>query len=483
MGTRLGTGGKPGITMRLEFSQKLQQQQVLAPQMILSMDILLLPTLDLEQRIQKEFSENPALELVEQDPAKAPALDNPPAGSAETERPLHDRLREYSGWSFDEKQPRKSSNYSSDAKHAALQNTPEKPAGLKESLTEQLRLKDIPARIREIGEDIISSLDSRGYLGCEPDELGDCIEGMPAAEEIRQAFEIVRGLEPAGVAATGLQDCLLLQLRRDGQDYPLEEAIIHNYLQDLSQNKLPGLARKLGCPVDEIKEAAQIISSLDPMPGKRMQAEETVYIRPDVLVEERDGDLEISVLDYSLPQLEISRSCRTALRNAADDRQASSFLRKKIESARWLIQALDQRQRTIKDIAVAIVEFQHDFMLKGAGHLKALKMQTIADTVGVHLSTISRAIKGKYIETPSGIYELRYFFTGGVDNAEGEIESRRNISRRISTLIAGEDKKKPYSDTALAHLLQDEGLQIARRTVTKYREQAHIPASRLRRAY
>jgi RNA polymerase sigma-54 factor len=379
--------------------------------------------------------------------------------------------------------PQKSSTHSSDAKHAALQNTPDKPAGLKESLTEQLRLRNIPDRIREIGEDIISSLDSRGYLGCEPEELGDWIEGMPATAEVRQAFDAVRGLEPAGVGATDLQDCLLLQLQRDGQDYHLEETIIRNHLQDLSQNKLPRLARRLGCPVEDIKEAAEIISSLDPMPGRRMQAEETVYIRPDVLVEELDGDLEISVLDYSLPQLEISRSCRTALRNAEGDRRASSFLRKKIESAKWLIQALEQRQRTIKDIAVAIVEFQRDFMLEGPEHIKALKMQTIADTVGVHLSTISRAIKGKYIETPSGIYELRYFFTGGVDNADGEIESRRNVSRRIGELIDGENKKKPYSDTALARLLQDEGLRIARRTVTKYREQADIPASRLRRSY
>ena len=178
-----------------------------------------------------------------------------------------------------------------------------------------------------------------------------------------------------------------------------------------------------------------------------------------------------------------SRSCRTALRNAEGDRQASSFLRKKIESAKWLIQALEQRQRTIKDIAVAIVEFQQDFLLKGPENLKALKMQTIADTVGVHLSTISRAIKGKYIETPSGIYELRYFFTGGVDNANGEIESRRNVCRRIGELVEGENKKKPHSDTALARLLQEEGLSIARRTVTKYREQADIPASRLRRMY
>ena len=466
--------------MRLELTQKLQQQQVLAPQMILSMDILLLPTLDLEQRIQDEFSENPALELVEQE---QPAVKPEPASGDTVERPLDERLRDSRDWSFEDKNPRKSSFAATDAKHAALQNTPGKPPGLKESLMEQLRLKRIPELTREIGENIISCLDSRGYLDCAPEELSDWIENNPAPEEIKDALEAVRGLDPAGICATDLEDCLLLQLRRDGENHRLEEAIIGGHLQELSQNKLPALARALGRSVEEIKKAAELISSLDPMPGRQIDAEETVYIRPDVLVEEVDGSLEISVLDYSLPRLEISRSCRTALRDARKDREASAFLRRKIESAKWLIQALEQRQRTIKDIAVAIVEHQRDFMLKGPEQIRALKMQTIADTVGVHISTISRAIKGKYIETPVGIFEMRYFFTGGVDNAEGEIESRRNVCRRISNLVETEDKKKPLSDTALTRLLQEQGLQIARRTVTKYREQENIPASRLRRSY
>lgn len=466
--------------MRLELTQKLQQQQVLAPQMILSMDILLLPTLDLEQRIQDEFSENPALELVDQE---QPAVNPEPAVKDAADRPLHERLRDSRDWSFEDRGPRKSSFTASDAKHAALQNTPEKPPGLKESLMEQLRLKNIPERVLEIGENIISCLDNRGYLDCEPEELPDWIENNPEPAEIKEALDIVRALDPAGICATDLQDCLLLQLHRVGRDCRLEETIIRNHLQALSQNKLPALARALGKSMDEIKKAADLISSLDPMPGRQIDSEETIYIRPDVLVEEIDGSLEISVLDYSLPRLEISRSCRTALRDARKDREASAFLRKKIESAKWLIQALEQRQRTIKDIAVAIVEHQQGFMLKGGKRLEALKMQTIADTVGVHISTISRAIKGKYIETPVGIYEMRYFFTGGVDNAEGEIESRRNICRRISDLVEKENKKKPYSDTVITRLLREDGLRIARRTVTKYREHENIPASRLRRSY
>lgn len=466
--------------MRLELTQKLQQQQVLAPQMILSMDILLLPTLDLEQRIQDEFSENPALELVEQE---QPAANPEPAGQDPTERPLGERLRDSRDWSFEEKCPRKSSFTAGDAKHAALQNTPGKPPGLKESLMEQLRLKKIPEHTRKIGENIISCLDNRGYLDCATEELPGWIENNPAPSEIKEALEVVRSLDPAGICAKDLEDCLLLQLQRDDQDYHLEEMIIRNHLLALSQNKLPALARTLGKSVGEIKKAADLISSLDPMPGRQFDSEATVYIRPDVLVEEIDGSLEISVLDYSLPRLEISRSCRTALKDARKDREASTFLRRKIESAKWLIQALEQRQRTIKDIALALVENQQDFMLKGPECLKALKMQTIADTVGVHISTISRAIKGKYIETPMGIYEMRYFFTGGVNNAEGEIESRRNVCRRISDLVEKENKKKPYSDTMITRLLQQEGLQIARRTVTKYREMENIPASRLRRAY
>ena len=208
-----------------------------------------------------------------------------------------------------------------------------------------------------------------------------------------------------------------------------------------------------------------------------------IRVRPEVTVEKEEGKFEVKVHDESLPQLGISPACRRLLQEARGDPQVLSFLRKKIESAQWLIQAVHQRQRTIYDIAEAIVDYQTDFMENGPTRLRALKMQTIADLVGVHISTISRAIKGKYIQTPWGTFDMRFFFTGGVERSDGVLESRRNISREIGELIAGEDKTRPLSDTGITRILRERGLDIARRTVTKYREQEGIPSSRLRKQY
>ena len=295
------------------------------------------------------------------------------------------------------------------------------------------------------------------------------------------ALSVVRKLDPPGIAAENLQQCLLLQLARDQQDYPVETEIILNHLDDLRDNKIPKIAKDLKATIEEIQDALEIIRSLNPRPGSQFESEATIYVRPDVIVELSEaGELQVRVESSSLPQLNVSESCK----NLAKDRKnpdVTRFVRKKIESAQWLIQAIQQRQRTLNDIAVSVVDYQRSFMMKGPEHLRAMKMQTIADLVGVHISTVSRAIKGKYMQTPWGLFEMRYFFTGGVGNASGEVESRRNIYRKISEIIDNEDKSRPYSDSAIAKQLQESGLSIARRTVTKYREQENIPSSRLRK--
>jgi RNA polymerase sigma-54 factor len=476
--------------MRLEITQKLQQQQILAPQMILSMDILLLPTLDLEQRIQKEFTENPALDLVETSPERPDAATlaaDLQVGSATPEKAESfdkvDFFQSNPFQNFDASPRRRATGGGGDTKHEALQNTEGKPPGLKETLTEQLHLNSVASRVQSISESIINSLDQRGYLLCPPEELREGLDREVSTSQFDEAFAAVRALDPAGVGAVDLQDCLLLQLSRDKEEYPLECEIIRNHLQDLSLNRIPKIAKDLARTVDDIKDAVEIISSLDPFPGGRLESERTIYVKPDVVVEEVDGKLEVRVDKHSLPRLEVSGSCRDALKQSKGDRSTTDFLRKKIESAQWLIQAVQQRQRTIYDIAVSMVDFQREFMLHGPEHLRAMKMQTIADIVGVHISTISRAIKGKYIQTPHGLFDMRYFFTGGVDNAEGEVESRRNIYRQIRGIIDEENKSKPHSDTEIAKMLQESGLKIARRTVTKYREQEGIPSSRLRKVY
>ena len=471
--------------MKLELSQSLQQQQILAPQMILSMDILLLPTLDLEQRIRQEFSENPALELVEKEIPKEPATTPAPAPeSAPPESELFAKLESF------QEQPRlytldapsrRRSRSDTDSKYEALQNTEGKPPGLKDILTQQVRLKGIVENIQEAAEEIINNLDHRGYLLAPAEELRSSVP--VSEEEFDEALRVVRSLDPAGVGAEDLRDCLLLQLERDSQQYPIEEQIIRNHLLDLGLNKIPKIAKELGKTVEEIKDAVEIISLLDPIPGGRREPQRTIYIRPDVTVEINDGKIEVKVDSGSIPRLQVSESCRSILKSSRGNREVTDFVRKKIESAQWLIQAIQQRERTLYDIAVAMTRYQKDFMFHGPVKLRAMKMQTIADIVRVHISTISRAIKGKHMQTPHGLFDMRYFFTGGVDNEDGEIESRRNIYRRIEEIIDSEEKTRPLSDSDIARVLREQGLKIARRTVTKYREQKGIPSSRLRKSY
>ena len=469
--------------MKLELTQKLQQQQILAPQMILSMDILLLAVSELEQRIEKELTENPALEVSEiSEPVEHTAA-NAEAPLSKESQELFEKLDTFENQTggLYERRSRKVSG-DGDERLEMLQNAEGKPAGLKDLLAGQLRLLGLGREITEIGEEIINNLDHRGYLLCPAEEI---FAGMDSRR--RNAFEkalaAVRSLDPAGVGAEDLKQCLLLQLERDKQEYPLETEIILHHLEDLRQNKIPKIAKELGATLDDIKEAIEIIAALDPLPGTRYESEPTIYIRPDIFVEKVDGKFEVRVENGSIPQLNISESCRKLLKESRGNPDVASFVRKKIESAQWLIQAVRQRQRTLYDIAVAMVEYQREYMEKGPEHLKAMKMQTIADIVHVHISTISRAIKGKYMQTPWGVKDLRFFFTGGVENADGELESRRNVYRKISEIIEGEDRTHPYSDSDIARILREKGLDIARRTVTKYREQEKIPSSRLRRSY
>lgn len=468
--------------MKLELTQRLQQQQILAPQMILSMDVLLLTALQLEQKIEMEFAENPALELVE--PTGETKAMEPSPAAPETrefgklaEFESHERFRSF------EVLPRRSKDSSDGDKQAMLQNTAGKPPGLRDFLRQQIRLGTLEARIRSVAEEIVENLDHRGYLSGTPDEVYRSL-GQPCSPgEFEHALKAVRSLDPAGVGAEDLRGCLLLQLERDRQEYPLETEIILHHLEDLGQNRIPKIAKDLDATVEDIKDAIEIIAALDPLPGTRYESEPTIYIRPEVVVEKVEGRLEVRIDDGSLPQLTVSESCKEALKESRGDPAVSSFLRKKIESAQWLIHAIHQRQRTLHDIALALVEYQRDFMENGPQRLRALRMQTIADIVRVHISTISRAIKGKYMQTPWGVYEMRFFFTGGVSKADGEVESRRNVYRLIGEIIQTEDKRHPHSDSDIARILKERGLDIARRTVTKYREQERIPSSRLRRSY
>ncbi len=306
---------------------------------------------------------------------------------------------------------------------------------------------------------------------------------LPTPEEMREALEIVQSLDPPGVGGRDLKECLLLQLKRDGQPYLVETRIIENHLDDLAANRLPKIAKALGIPVEDVKAAAETVASLNPLPGKLIGGEPPRFIKPDVVVQEIDGHYEVRVESDSIPRLQISSYYRDLYRNAVKDPELKKFIKKKLESAEWLISAIRQRQSTLQRIAQEIVEIQKGFLDHGISHLKPLKMVEVAERVGVHVSTISRAISGKYIQTPRGIFDMKFFFTGGAMKSDGTMEARGSVIQRIKDLIAGEDKRNPLSDIDIVKKLEELDIKISRRTVTKYREAENLPSSRQRRSY
>jgi len=565
------------MRMDLGLTQTIRQIQTLSPQMYMSMEILCLNSLDLEDRIDSELEENVALEIVEEGRSEereiptseggalAPpaaetsvGIDEPPDAVPDDFNRRMEQWDRYAQEEYDSRLgPRASFDDDKDEKFEALNNTEGRPMSLQDYLEEQVRLLDRkvlgedPELIVELCHAIIYNIDERGYLmysldeihqallregrgepapqdggeaqagvelpsqpsavasgipgpGADPraaargtpapppenfsmkPDVGETIRKLsriPSQEQLQRALSIVQTLDPPGIAGLDLRECLLLQLRRDGQAYPVEIRIIEAYLDDLANNRFPKIAKALGISVEDVKTAAETIASLNPLPGSLFGGEAARFIRPDVVVTEVEGVYEVKVDSESVPRLQISSYYRDLYRNAGKDPELKKFIKKKLENAEWLIAAIRQRQSTLLRIAQEIVEIQKGFLEHGISHLQALKMVDVAERVGVHVSTISRAISGKYVQTPRGIFDLKSFFTGGAVKSDGTLEARGSIIQRIKDLIAQEDQQSPLSDIDIVKRLEESDIRISRRTVTKYREAESIPSSRQRRAY
>ncbi|MCZ6601974.1 MAG: RNA polymerase factor sigma-54 [Planctomycetota bacterium] len=300
----------------------------------------------------------------------------------------------------------------------------------------------------------------------------------------QQTLRIIQGFDPPGVGGRNLKEVLLLQLGPDPEQLKEERRIIENHLPDIQNNRLPKIAKALGTDLEEIKERIAFIRMLNPRPGSLFAEKAAHYIIPDVVVTEVDGNYEIRLEDTYIPRIHISPHYRRMLAEQSDNPKVREFIKKKLESAKWLIESIEQRQNTLMRINREIIKVQRDFLDYGLERLKPLKMQHIADRVGVHVSTVSRALSEKYIQTPRGIYPMKFFFTGGMLSRDGTLESTLSIKQKVRQIIEQEDKKSPLSDEDIARILRREkGLAIARRTVTKYRKQLSIPSSRQRRTY
>ena len=469
------------MRMEMAFGLRQEQQMRLAPQIIQSIEILQLPLLALEERMQTELIENPVLEMSE----KLPDKELPPEAPEE----LPDRFSgldedfrdHFSQWSS-----RSVRHLDRDPKMDAMQNTAARGMSLQEYLVSQLSLLDLSERQKAFAECIIWNIDSNGYLQYPLEELLPAMETPNAAlGDLEEALGIVQTLEPPGVGARDLKECLLLQLDDDDPHYILKAELIQNHLEDIRTNRFPQIARDTGRSLDDVKKAVEFIITLTPKPGLAFDATECAYIMPDVIVEEADDGWDVRLQESGMPHLTISPFYRKLLATHSDNGTTKDYIRKKIQAARWLIDAIEQRRTTMIKVSRAVIEAQDEFLRKGSSFLHPLRMQEVAKLVGVHVSTVSRAIANKYMQTPQGIFEMRYFFTGGTQavGVDGESVSWQSIRDRITRLVQSEDHTTPLSDEDLAQELTQQGVAVSRRTVTKYRKSLAIPSSRQRRTY
>jgi RNA polymerase sigma-54 factor len=371
-----------------------------------------------------------------------------------------------------------------DRKHDAMQNMASRPRSLHDDLTDQLSFLDADPAVRALAEYIIHNLDDNGFLNLELHEVVRDFGGDVTLAQGEEALALVQKLDPPGVGARNLRECLLLQLTPETPHRDVLHVLIANHLDDIQQNRLPTIEKKTGIPIDQIKEAIEHLRRLDPRPGARFAPESAQYVLPDLIVEANEqGEYEVRLIDDHTPHLAISRYYQKQLKNKSTDPAAREFIQKRIQSARWLIESIEQRRNTLLKVARAIIEHQKEFLDKGPEAIEPLKMQQIADRVHVHVTTVSRAVDDKWVQTPRGIFALKRFFGGGTTTADGEEVAWDTIKQKLLEIIAKEDKGNPLSDEEIVEELARHGFPVARRTVTKYRKALRISSSRQRKQF
>jgi RNA polymerase sigma-54 factor len=473
--------------------------------MIQSMEILQLPILALQERIEQEMEENPILEILEQD-SEIPAEDaadetveiESPDAPSEEERELvidetHSNEQDFERLlQMDEEWPdhfeershasRGEMEEAGERKLDAMANMVARPQTLQDYLHDQLSWFDVPLELRTMADRIIYNLDTNGYLqGRLEDLLGP--DASPEDLDIaRRALALVQKLDPPGVGARDLRECLLLQLVPGMEYFEQLRALIANHLEDLEHNRLPVISKQTGYSIELIQEVLGELRKLNPKPGVEFNNVLAPPVTPDVFVEPDDrGQYRVRLEDGNTPSLFISPYYRKLFQDAGTSEETREYIKRKLNSAQWLIDSIEQRRGTLTKVAQAIVDHQKEFLDKGPEAIEPLKMQQIADKVGVHVTTVSRAVDDKWIQTPRGIFPLKRFFCGGTTSADGEEVAWDAVRLKLQEIVDGEDKQHPLSDDQLVQELAAAGITVARRTVTKYRKAMGILSSRQRR--
>ena len=481
----------------LTLSQRLSQQQKLSPQQIQYQKLLQLNTMALEQRIKTELEINPILEEVLEEEMELNQEKDEKEGEEETvevedyskdEFELEDFMNDHE---LEVESDRMNRSKDDEIYHPTVTSR----ESISEHLEEQLRMLALDENYYMLGQEIIGSIDDRGYLKRSLEDIVNELEmfehitiPMSEAEDL---LHKIQTFDPTGIAARNLQECLLIQLRQGSYDQYyafLAEELLVKYFDDFTKRRFDSIKQKMQLTDNALKLTIDLIQGLNPKPGEgNIQSIEMNQITPDFLIEKVDDNFVITLNDRSLPSVTISRTYlemfNTNKRNKKTEREKDTykFLREKFESAKWFIACIQQRRETLMKIMQAILEKQYEFFDKGPKFLRPMIYKDIAEEIMMDISTISRVVNGKYVQSPMGIHELKYFFSEGLTTDSGEEVSNKHIKERLKEIIEGEDKNNPFSDDKLAEILNEEGIHIARRTVAKYREQLRLPIARLRR--
>lgn len=456
--------------MRLNYDLTLEQSQklIMTPELRQAIQLLQYTSLELNSYLKREMEENPLLEL------EGPSDDSQSMETLKDEKDIDwkEFLESYDDISYRSEVDRNRKEYS-------FENFVSYTPSLKDYLIEQLNMISLDSAEYRIADYIIQNINSNGYLDSTVVEMASQLQ--VSEEEVEAVLTVIQSFEPYGVGARSLKECLLIQVR-DEKDF-LIKRVISDHLEDIASNKIASIAKDLDITIQNAQEYVDFIKCLEPKPGRtfRGDGDDTRYITPDASIEEIDGEYVIFINDVTGPRLNINQYYKSLLKDGGDV-ETTEFLQEKLNSAMWLIKSIEQRRQTLYKVVESILKYQKEFLIHGDKRLVPLTLKDVAEDIEMHESTISRATSGKYVQTPRGVFELKYFFTTGLSGKSGEV-SATSVKSIIKGIIDSEDQKKPLSDQVISNILKEKGMEVSRRTVAKYRDELKIPSSSRRRRF
>src|SRR3954453_5742477 len=480
----------------LQQSTQLKQELKINPRLYQAMDLLYMPLLDLQQHLKQELLNNPFLEMVEMEEEEEDEEEAPEAEAATEEDKGNDEIdwEEILLDGFDAG-GRREEHEEKEYYEPVTVDTRD----LSDHLRDQIALLDLDPRQMLLAEEFIGNINEDGYLACPVEDIRQSIndvvlEAAEAAErdpdespvytedQVYRMLEVVQGLDPAGVGARDLRECLMLQLKDAGLEQSVPYRLVRDCFDELINHRWSEISKRFGISPSDVQKAADEIAKLDPKPGLMYSDASDNYIIPDLVVEKIDGRYHVFLNDANLPRLKLSRAYQEIARDKKKfDGENKEFISNKLNSANWMIQAIEQRRQTMLKVMIYIVERQREFFEKGIQHLKPLTLREVAEVINMHESTVSRVTNEKFVQTPRGVLPLKFFFSSGLATSDGEDVSARGIKAQLQKLVQDEDPKHPLTDQAIVNILRESGVQIARRTVAKYRDQLGVLSARMRK--